>query len=111
VPGSRPYEQVTKHAVLGREDRRSVYAVPIEKPAGQQDGRSLVALAKPLCPHNPVREDRRGPDRVLNGIDGSEGPLDTRDVVWLVEPLVFLADRVVEREGEVKRRAPQWSCR
>ena len=104
-------EEVGDGSILGGQEPRSVLAVAVEEPLGESQGRPLVAFAEALRPSHPVREHGGSMDDVVEIGDGVELTLDPVQVVGLLEPLVRLAGYTVERDGEVERRADQWSRR
>lgn len=103
----RLHEEIGELSIIGREERCALLTISIQDPPGEEQSRSLVPLSESLGPGHPKGDDRCGLDRIVDGFDGRDRPLNKVEVVWLLEPFFRLANGAVDGEGETQRRPPQ----
>ncbi len=110
-PGRCLDEEISERPVVRRQEGTAVEPIPIQHPARQQQGGTLVAFTERLRPSDAIGENSGRPNWIIDVVDFRQRSLDPFEVVRLIPPLVILSDSAVERDSQTKRGTPQWSCR
>ena len=105
------HEEIGKRLVVRLHDLIAAEPVAIEYLSGSQQGRPLVALCERLRSGDSRSQDRRRSHDVPDRFDSGQRSSNPVNLVRLVEPLVRLANRVVDRHDLPDGRESQWSWR
>jgi hypothetical protein len=85
----------------------AVDIVPVQYPPSEEQRSPLVALSESLSPRQSTGQHRCRLDRVVDRFDGSDCPLDTVEIVRLIEPLAMFSHRPVDGDRKTKCRTLQ----